>query len=328
MTEILLGDIPLENPDFLKRRNGESGLLFHFPNRTFFQGLLPLDVAPREIEARPILLEPVLNEEMALFVIEHDHIGQNGCEIVSHREDSITFWKRKKFPLPLTREIINEQELRKRGFAMGRKAIKNIEKKILSEVMKETYKNGIAAVSTKEVARKLHVSEPVIFAHFETKQNLMTRAFEEAWNALPHIVAFPVSVQKEDDEEAFLRYKEKVNSALQNPVQLIYIADFINSRYYSYQEVLRVENDYRKAICSCFSAINPNVPDKDLDLLAERFIESSITSLSHVILGHHPHDDETLLLYWSARIYGFVGALTMAGAAAPEELKTLYGNKR
>lgn len=211
---------------------------------------------------------------------------------------------------------------------MGRKAIRNIEKKILSEVMKETYKNGIAAVSTKEVARKLHISEPVIFAHFETKQNLMTKAFEEAWCAFPHTVAFPSTVKKEDDQVAFMRYKEKVNSALQNPIQLIYIADFINSRYYSYSEVLRVENDYRKAVCACFASINPNVPPKDLDLLAERFIESSITSLSHVILGHHPHDDETLLLYWSARIYGFVGALTMAGAAAPEGLKPLFQTKK
>lgn len=124
---------------------------------------------------------------------------------------------------------------------MGRKAIRNIEKKILSEVMKETYKNGIAAVSTKEVARKLHISEPVIFAHFETKQNLMTKAFEEAWCAFPHTVAFPSTVKKEDDQVAFMRYKEKVNSALQNPIQLIYIADFINSRYYSYSEVLRVK---------------------------------------------------------------------------------------
>jgi AcrR family transcriptional regulator len=78
---------------------------------------------------------------------------------------------------------------------MGRKAIKNIEKKILGEVMKEAFKNGIAAVSTKEVAHKLHISEPVIFAHFETKQNLMVKTFEEAWNALPHTVAFPASVK-------------------------------------------------------------------------------------------------------------------------------------
>jgi Transcriptional regulator len=207
---------------------------------------------------------------------------------------------------------------------MGRKAIKNIEKKILGEVMKEAFKNGIAAVSTKEVARKLHISEPVIFAHFETKQNLMVKAFEEAWNALPHTVAFPETVNSDDDQAAFLKYKEKVEIALANPVKLIYIADFFNSRYYSYSEVLRVEGQYRSDISNCFARINPKIPKRDLDLLAERFIESSITSLSRIVLGHHPHDDETLLLYWSARIYGFVGALTMSGAAAPTGLKSLY----
>jgi len=207
---------------------------------------------------------------------------------------------------------------------MGRKAIKNIEKKILGEVIKEAFKNGIAAVSTKEVAHKLHISEPVIFAHFETKQNLMVKTFEEAWNALPHTVAFPASVKPEDDQAAFQKYKEKVAIALANPVKLIYIADFFSSRYYSYSEVLRVEGQYRNDISACFAHINPKIPKRDLDLLAERFIESSITSLSHVVLGHHPHDDETLLLYWSARIYGFVGALTMTGAAAPAGLKSLF----
>jgi AcrR family transcriptional regulator len=210
---------------------------------------------------------------------------------------------------------------------MGRKAIKNIEKKILMEVLKATYKNGIAAVSTKEIAKKLHISEPVIFAHFSTKQNLMVKAFEEAWNDIPHTVAFPQSVSKEDDGIAFLRYKEKVTMALNDAVGIIYIADFVNSRYYNYDEVLRIESDYRAEICACFAKINANIPAKDLDLLAECFIESSITSLSHVVLGHHPHDDETLLLYWSARIYGFVGALTMNGAAAPQPLKELFKKK-
>jgi AcrR family transcriptional regulator len=210
---------------------------------------------------------------------------------------------------------------------MGRKPIKNIEKKILAEVMKSTFKNGIAAVSTKEVARRVGISEPVIFAHFKTKQNLMVRAFEEAWNALPHIAAFPESVKAEDDLIAFNRYKEKVAVALANPVKLIYISDFINSRYYSYTEVLRVEKDYRQEIGAKFAKINPAIPPRDLDLLPERFIESSITSLSHIVLGHHAHDDETLLLYWSARIYGFVGALTMVGAAAPKGPKELYKAK-
>lgn len=200
---------------------------------------------------------------------------------------------------------------------MGRKPIKNIERKILSEVMKESFNGGIAAVSTKEVANHLHISEPVIFAHFKTKKNLMVRAFKTAWDEIPHIVCFPRTLSHRDDREAFLKYKDKVNICLAHPIAIVYIADFINSRYYDYDGVLEVEKQYRSDIVALFQEICPSLSLKNLDMLAERFIESSITSISHIVLGHHPHDEDTLFLYWGARIYGFVGSLKMNGAAYP-----------
>jgi AcrR family transcriptional regulator len=207
---------------------------------------------------------------------------------------------------------------------MGRKGIKNIEGKIIAEVMREAFKNGIAAVSTKEVAAKLHISEPVIFAHFQTKQNLMTKTFETAWNSWPHTVAFPLNLTEEDDAEAYNKYKEKVQTCTAQPIPFIYTYEFINSRYYKYSDVQRVEGHFREEIVEIFHTINPKMPPKDLDLLAERFIESSITSISHIILGHHPSDDETMSMFWGARIYGFVGVLKMKGAAAPKAILEKY----
>jgi len=71
--------------------------------------------------------------------------------------------------------------------------------------MKRTRKNGIAAISTKEAAHRVGISEPAIFVHFKTKQNLMIRTFEEAWTALLR----PEGVKPYDGLAAFDRNKEK-----------------------------------------------------------------------------------------------------------------------
>lgn len=88
---------------------------------------------------------------------------------------------------------------------MGCEPIKNTEKKTLTQAMKRTRKNGIAAISTKEAAHRVGISEPAIFVHFKTKQNLMIRTFEEAWTALLR----PEGVKPYDGLAAFDRNKEK-----------------------------------------------------------------------------------------------------------------------
>jgi AcrR family transcriptional regulator len=61
---------------------------------------------------------------------------------------------------------------------MGRrKLVPNINEKIMIEVMKMTMKVGTGLVSTKEIAKKLEISEPVIFTHFKTKADLMNATF-------------------------------------------------------------------------------------------------------------------------------------------------------
>ena len=64
---------------------------------------------------------------------------------------------------------------------MGRrKLVPNINEKIMIEVMKMTMKVGTGLVSTKEIAKKLEISEPVIFTHFKTKADLMNATFVKA----------------------------------------------------------------------------------------------------------------------------------------------------
>lgn len=55
MAEILLGKVPLIDPDLLKRRNVKAGFFFHFANRALDEAFVPLDVATWEIQARPVL---------------------------------------------------------------------------------------------------------------------------------------------------------------------------------------------------------------------------------------------------------------------------------
>jgi AcrR family transcriptional regulator len=59
---------------------------------------------------------------------------------------------------------------------MGRRAIKNLEEKILQEVIRLTNKKGLESLLTREVANNLKISEPTIFSHFKTKYNLLINA--------------------------------------------------------------------------------------------------------------------------------------------------------
>jgi AcrR family transcriptional regulator len=189
--------------------------------------------------------------------------------------------------------------------------------------MKENFKYGIAGVSTKRIASRLGISEPVIFAHFQTKENLMVSTARAAWDQLPHKMAFPKVLTAEEDHRAFLEYKEKVEAWLKKPLPVAYLADFSNSRYSEYSLMLEMMKPYTDEIAQTFSAINPKIPEGSIRVLAERFIESSITTIYHMVMGHHPHDDKTLMLYYGSRIYGMVGMLEMTGAKKPVDLETI-----
>jgi len=210
---------------------------------------------------------------------------------------------------------------------MGRRVLKNIDERILNEVLKENFKYGISCISTKRIASHLGISEPVIFTHFGTKDGLMTAAFKYAWNLFPHLVAFPKTLAPEDDRQAFAEYKQKVLIALDKPLPISYIEDFLCSRNADYKIVKSVTESYRTDIVNCFRNINPALTEEMLQVTAERFIESSVATIYHMVMGQHPHDEKTLMLYYTCRIYGIVAVLEMKPAMKPADFDKVEFNQ-
>lgn len=198
---------------------------------------------------------------------------------------------------------------------MGRKPIRNLDKKIIREVWREAYEGGVSNVLTKQIASHLRVSEPVIFAHYKTKTNLLISAFDSAWNAIPHNVVIPSELTKEANDAAFLAYQKKVGAVLADPLPSLYVYHFMASEFYANPETQRILRPYHELICQTFERYNGALTSEELDMLAERFIESSVSSLAHMLLQEHPHDEKALRLYYGARLFGFVGVLGMKGSA-------------
>ena len=77
---------------------------------------------------------------------------------------------------------------------MGRRKILNLETKIFSAVIKMNAKEGISNISTKLLAKKLGISEPVFFSHFITKQGLLNASFDYAWQQIYTYFGVPTSL--------------------------------------------------------------------------------------------------------------------------------------
>lgn len=192
---------------------------------------------------------------------------------------------------------------------MSRRSIPHIDKKIIKEIFRETNKSGIASVSTLKIAHRLKISEPVIFAHFHSKQELMEAAFIEAWNTMPLLAPIPVDLSFEKKEECFALYKQKIVEVGAASDELAYIACFLNSSYYNFERVSQIEKPFLDELKAMFHKANPLLDETTLSLIADRFIESSITTLNHVIHQDYAQSEEVLRTLFNVRVYGFVGAL-------------------
>ena len=196
---------------------------------------------------------------------------------------------------------------------MARPRIKNLDQKILQEVMNQTYEKGIQNVSTKRIATKLKISEPTIFAHFQTKKNLMLSAFAEAWSVIPHLLVLPtVSEEKED---SYQQYREKVMFAYENLKATHYVASYVRSAYFkeTQKECRNIQKLYRLKVEKAICDLNPNIQydSSALPFLVDNFIESSINNINYVCGFNSSMDENILRFIYRTRFFGFIYALKM-----------------
>jgi AcrR family transcriptional regulator len=73
---------------------------------------------------------------------------------------------------------------------MARRNLRNIDQRIINRTIEEGAAKGIDGISTKKIASLLRITEPTIYVHFGTKDNLLKEAYKTAVATLYDIVAF------------------------------------------------------------------------------------------------------------------------------------------
>lgn len=71
---------------------------------------------------------------------------------------------------------------------MARRNLRNVDQRIINRTIEEGAAKGIDGISTKKIASLLRITEPTIYVHFGTKDNLLKEAYKTAVATLYDIV--------------------------------------------------------------------------------------------------------------------------------------------
>lgn len=193
---------------------------------------------------------------------------------------------------------------------MGRKSIHNVDFKIMDEVIKETTKYGIACISTKELARRIHISEPVIFAHFGTKQNLMDRTFEYAWKQIPERAIFPKASDQVNDPEVYNLYIARFQELLKYPKVLIFGDAYYHSYFYNKVFADRVMSGLVNQLVPIFASYQTGRDEETRRMMVTRYLENVTSDMAQIARGVVPDTPENIRIAFGTLLFGSYGLLT------------------
>jgi AcrR family transcriptional regulator len=193
---------------------------------------------------------------------------------------------------------------------MGRKTIHNVDEKIMDEVIRETFKYGIAMISTKDVARRIHISEPVIFSHFKTKQNLIDQTFSYAWHKMPQEVIFPTSEADIRNPEVYDHYIARFNALLHFPKELVYEDAYYHSSYYHKDFAEKTMSGIIGNLIPVFAGFQTGRSEEQRRLMVTRYLENIISDLAQIARGVVPKTEENFRIAIGTILFGTYGLLT------------------
>lgn len=179
---------------------------------------------------------------------------------------------------------------------MGRrKLVPNINEKIMIEVMKMTMKVGTGLVSTKEIAKKLEISEPVIFTHFKTKADLMNATFLLACEPLKKDRIAEVALLK-GKEVTFEDYKPALLWALSLKKETVYIHHYLASSYYDAATVQKALAPFYDQMRKVLLTYGPTriQNEAETNFLLFTYFHNRTDILNAFIQGRYTPDDDLL----------------------------------
>src|SRR5574344_2274635 len=179
---------------------------------------------------------------------------------------------------------------------MGRrKLVANIDDKIMAEVMKMTMKVGTGLVSTKAIAKKLGISEPVIFTHFKTKADLMNATFAKACEPLKNDQITQVTLTK-GIKATFEDYKPALLWALSLKKETVYIHHYLASSYYDNEVALKAIAPYFDQLRKVISVFGPTQiqNEEEYSFVLFSYFHNRIDIFNSFIQGRFTPDDTLL----------------------------------
>lgn len=165
-------------------------------------------------------------------------------------------------------------------------------------------------ISTKDVARRLHISEPVIFSHFKTKQNLIDQTFLYAWTKMPERVIFPLPDVDIRDPKVYEIYMTRFNEVLSCPKELVYLDAYYHSSYYRKDFAANATSGMLNRLVPVFALYQTGRSEEQRRLMVGRYIENTITDLAQFARGTVPKTDENFRIAIGTILFGTYGLLT------------------
>jgi Transcriptional regulator len=190
---------------------------------------------------------------------------------------------------------------------MGRRKIVNLEQKIFVAVLRMNAKEGFSNISTKSMAKKLHVSEPVFFSHFLTKQGLLNATFDYAWKQIFPNFGIPTSLMESDFDKGFKIYQTKNDVILAKwPNEILFVHDFLNASHGDIAHADQTMKETMDMLKGFFAAADPQLSPYDLDILARHTLKLSLGYLVEIIRGNLVRSQRSDALYYTLRHNGYL----------------------
>jgi AcrR family transcriptional regulator len=189
---------------------------------------------------------------------------------------------------------------------MGRHGIPNIEHKILNAVLKMESKEGLSGVSTRDIAKKLAISEPVIFARFGSKKGLLEAAFAYAWEQIYEDFGIPRSLLAQNEEEGLKIYQERTSSLLKKKLPVLYVFDYLVAPSSDLAFIETTMANSYGLIKTYFRSLKPELDDANALVIARQLVFLSLTYLEDILRGKLARNEATDRIYYTLRRNGYL----------------------
>jgi AcrR family transcriptional regulator len=190
---------------------------------------------------------------------------------------------------------------------MGRRTIVDLEKRIYRSLFRMSARDGFGNISTRDLSKRIGISEPVIFSHFLSKQGLLDASFSAAWIRIYTYFQVPASWVNTDFMSGFALFKSNNDLLLEKFTdEILYAYDYLNSSSFNASFASLVMKDTLTSLKHYFALSDPQLNEDDLDLIANQNLHLSLRYLTQIARGRIKRTERSDAIYYTLRHTGYL----------------------